>query len=136
MTPSHRTVPLDMGPDQFRTLGHELVDRIAAHLATLPGRPVTLGDSPTLIRDRLGQGPLAASGGDPAEILDQVTRLLVEHSLFNGHPRFWGYITSSPAPLGILGDLLAAAMNPNVGAFVLSPVATEIERQACGGSRN
>ncbi len=130
MTPSHRTVPLDMGPDQFRTLGHELVDRIAAHLATLPGRPVTLGDSPTLIRDRLGQGPLAASGGDPAEILDQVTRLLVEHSLFNGHPRFWGYITSSPAPLGILGDLLAAAMNPNVGAFVLSPVATEIERQA------
>src|SRR5205814_6103427 len=45
------------------------------------------------------------------------------------HPRFFGYITSSPAPIGMLGDLLAAALNPNVGSFVLSPAATEIESQ-------
>jgi len=32
-------------------------------------------------------------------------------------------------PIGMLGDLLAAAMNPNVGAWTLSPVATEIEAQ-------
>jgi len=54
---------------------------------------------------------------------------LFEHSLFNGHPRFFGYITASPAPIGMLGDLLAAAMNPNVGAWTLSPAATEIEAQ-------
>jgi glutamate/tyrosine decarboxylase-like PLP-dependent enzyme len=59
-----------------------------------------------------------------------VTRLLLQHSLFNGHPKFLGYITSSAAPIGALGDLLAAAINPNVGAWQLSPVATEIERQA------
>jgi glutamate/tyrosine decarboxylase-like PLP-dependent enzyme len=29
----------------------------------------------------------------------------------------------------MLGDLLASAVNPNVGAFVLSPVATELEKQ-------
>ena len=40
-----------------------------------------------------------------------------------------GYITSSPAPIGMLADLLAAAVNPNVGAWVLSPVASEIEAQ-------
>ena len=55
--------------------------------------------------------------------------LLFEHSLFNGHPRFFGYITSSPAPLGALGDFLAAMINQNVGAFRLSPLATEIEAQ-------
>ncbi|HEY7516288.1 MAG TPA: aminotransferase class V-fold PLP-dependent enzyme, partial [Vicinamibacteria bacterium] len=48
---------------------------------------------------------------------------------FNGHPRFFGYITSSAAPLGMLGDLLSSAVNANVGAWTLSPVATEIEAQ-------
>jgi glutamate/tyrosine decarboxylase-like PLP-dependent enzyme len=55
--------------------------------------------------------------------------LLFDHSLFNGHPRFWGYITSSAAPIGALADLLASAVNANVGAWVLSPMATEIETQ-------
>src|SRR5262249_25623340 len=54
---------------------------------------------------------------------------LFAHSLFNGHPRFFGYITAAPAPIGILGDFLAAAVNPNVGAWSLSPAATEIESQ-------
>jgi len=55
--------------------------------------------------------------------------LLTGHSLFNGHPRFLGYITSSAAPIGALADLLAAALNPNVGGWQLSPVASEIEGQ-------
>src|SRR5262249_33121501 len=51
------------------------------------------------------------------------------HSLLNGHPRFFGYITAPPAPIGILGDFLASAVNPNVAAWILSPAATEIESQ-------
>jgi aromatic-L-amino-acid decarboxylase len=58
-----------------------------------------------------------------------VAQLLFDHSLFNGHPRFFGYVTAPPAPIGILGDFLAAAVNPNVGAWMLSPAATEIESQ-------
>ena len=130
MTSTDRTAALDLSPDEFRRLGHDLVERIAAHLESLPDRPITTGDAPSRVRELLGQDALAADGDDPAMILDQTAHLLFQHSLFNGHPRFWGYITGSPAPLGILGDLLASAVNPNVGAFVLSPVATEIERQA------
>ncbi len=72
---------------------------------------------------------LPAEGADPATVLAEATRLVLEHSTFNGHPRFFGYITSSAAPLGALADLLASTVNPNVGAWALSPVATEIERQ-------
>ena len=61
--------------------------------------------------------------------MEEAATLLFDHSLLNGHPRFWGYITSSAAPIGALGDLLAAVVNPNVGAGVLSPMATEIEAQ-------
>ena len=69
------------------------------------------------------------SGTDPGELLDRAADLLFDHSLFNGHPRFWGYITSSAAPIGALGEMLAAAVNPNVGAWPLSPMASEIEAQ-------
>jgi aromatic-L-amino-acid decarboxylase len=34
-----------------------------------------------------------------------------------------------PAPIGALADLVAAAVNPNVGANILSPMATAIEKQ-------
>jgi glutamate/tyrosine decarboxylase-like PLP-dependent enzyme len=47
----------------------------------------------------------------------------------NGHPKFFGFITSSAAPIGALADLLAASVNPNVGGQILSPMATEIEKQ-------
>ena len=73
--------------------------------------------------------PCRKEGADAGPLLDRAADLLFDHSLFNGHPRFWGYITSSAAPIGALGDLLAAAVNPNVGAWLLSPMASEIEAQ-------
>ena len=73
---------------------------------------------------------LPAAGTDAGRLVSDATELLFEHSLFNGHPRFFGYITSSPAPIGMFGDFLAAALNQNVGAWRLAPLATEIEGQA------
>ena len=74
-------------------------------------------------------GPLPEEGSDPEALLDAAAHLIADHSLFNGHPRFFGYITSSPAPIGMLADLLASAVNPNVGGWLLSPAASEVEGQ-------
>jgi len=127
-TPRH--TPLDLSATEFRDLGHRLVDEIAARLEALPRGPVTPGETPAQVRAAIGgDAPLPEAGGDPGEILERAARLLFDHSLFNGHPRFFGYITASPAPIGMLGDLLAAAANPNVGAWTLAPAATEIEVQ-------
>ena len=127
---SPRNAPLEISPERFRALGHQLVDRIADLLASIPGRPVTHDESPSSIRDALGlNGSLPEEGADPAALLDAAVRTIPDHSLFNGHPRFFGYITSSPAPIGMLGDLLAAAVNPNVGGWLLSPAASEVEGQ-------
>src|SRR4029453_19430565 len=73
--------------------------------------------------------PLPDEGGDPEAVLEDISAPLIEHSLYNGHPRFMGYITSSPAPLGSLAELVAATVNPNCGSFSLSPVGTLIEEQ-------
>lgn len=138
--------PINLGPDEFRTLGHALVERIAAFLTEIPHRPVAPDTSPTALRALLGGGGLPDHGADPGPLLDEAATLLFDHSVLNGHPRFWGYITGSAAPIGALADLLAAAVNPNVGGWFLAPIATEIETQtvrwiaellgyptACGG---
>ena len=126
----NRCAPLDMSPDEFRRVGHQVVDRIAELLGSLPDRPVTPAESPGTIRDALkASRRLPEHGTDATALLEETTKLLFDHSLFNGHPRFLGYITSAPAPIGMLGDLLAAAVNPNVGAWPIAPMATEIEAQ-------
>lgn len=123
-------VPLALTPDDFRTAGYAMVDRIADLLDGLPRRVVTPGHGPDDVRAKLNaDAPLPATGRPAGEVLAEATDLLIENSLYNGHPSFFGYITSSPAPIGMLGDLLAAAVNPNVGAWTLSPMASEIEAQ-------
>src|SRR5271166_6414323 len=125
-----REAPLAMRREAFRALGYQLVDRIAGFLDSLPERRVTPGESPLDVRQALeAERPLPQRGTDPALVLNHAADLLFDHSLFNGHPRFWGYVTSSAAPIGALGDLLAATVNPNVGAWLLSPMASEIEGQ-------
>ena len=125
-----RAAPLRMSAEEFRLLGHELVDAIATFLASVPDGRVAPPDSPHDLQRLIdAEAPLPSIGTDAAELLRSTARLLFDHSLFNGHPRFYGYITSSPAPIGMLGDLLAAAVNANVGSWRLGPAATEIESQ-------
>jgi aromatic-L-amino-acid/L-tryptophan decarboxylase len=125
-----RAAPLAIDSTTFRALGHRLVDQLSQYLEAIPDGPVTRDESPSAVRAALDlSGPLPESGMDPGLLLQRTARSLFEHSLFNAHPRFFGYITASPAPIGILGDFLAAAVNANAGAWTLSPAATEIEAQ-------
>ena len=125
-----RTAPLEMTEEQFRTLGHDLVDRIASFLGSLRGRAVTQAESPEKVRAALDAARmLPEQSAEAGALLRNTANLLFDHSLLNGHPGFYGYITSSAAPIGMLAELLAAAVNPNVGAWKLSPMATEVEAQ-------
>jgi aromatic-L-amino-acid decarboxylase len=122
-------VPLDMPAEEFRAIGHALVDRLAEFLGSLRDRPVTPGEPVAALRELLGNDPLPEKGAEAGALISRAADLVIDHSLLNGHPRFFGYITSSAAPIGALADFLAATVNPNCGAFALAPVATEIEAQ-------
>ena len=126
-----RRAPIAMSSTEFRDVGHRLVDLVADRLAGVPHGPLTRHESPAALRAVLGaERSLPVEGAAASPLLEEAAGLLFDHSLFNGHPRFFGYITSSPAPIGMFGDFLAAALNQNVGASELSPLATEIECQA------
>jgi aromatic-L-amino-acid/L-tryptophan decarboxylase len=121
----------DLSPDDFARLGHRLVDEVAGLLRTMRERPLGPGETPAEIRAALGADRrLPEEVSDAGDVLAEATRLLLDHSVFNGHPRFFGYITAGPAPLGVLGDMLAAAVNANVGLWNLAPMASEMEAQA------
>lgn len=144
---SSREAPLAMDAATFRALGHRLVDQLAASLEAIARGPVTHDESPSAVREALDlSGPLPEAGVDAGALLERTAQRLFDHSLFNAHPRFFGYITAGPAPIGVLGDFLASAINANVGSWTLAPAATEIEAQtvrwiaeligypaACGG---
>lgn len=126
-----REAAIDMAPDEFRKIGYRMVDKIASLLGSMRDRPVVEHRTPEQIKEIVqADRALPEKGRDPGSLLDDLTDQLTAYSLYNGHPRFWGYITSSPAPIGMLGDFLASAVNANVGGWQLAPLATEIETQA------
>jgi len=120
----------NMRTEEFRAAGHRLIDELADFYASLSERAVTSGESVAAIRELIRPEPLPQDGTAATELLAAITPVLFDHSLHNGHPRFFGYITSSAAPLGALADLLAAAINQNCGLRDLAPVANEIEIQS------
>ncbi len=124
-----RAAPLNISGDAFRALGHALVEEIADFYDSLPSRALTQDQTPTDVRELLGETGLPEHGTDAGELLRSFAPLFFDRSLHNGHPAYLGYISAAAAPIGALGDLLAAAVNSNVGAWGLSPVASEIEKQ-------
>jgi glutamate/tyrosine decarboxylase-like PLP-dependent enzyme len=126
---TNRESPIKISQKEFRTTGHTLIDIIAHFINSIEEKPVTTGESPEQIQDILGNASLPENGTPVPELIAHAASLLMNHSLLNGHPKFLGYITGAAAPIGALADLLAASVNPNVGANILSPMATAIEKQ-------
>jgi aromatic-L-amino-acid/L-tryptophan decarboxylase len=129
---SSRSSPLELDAQQFRAIGHAVVDDVAALLASLESpaqRLVLQPESLEETQQALGTARLPHAGAPPDVLLREARELLFEHAPLTGHPRFWGYICGAPAPIGTLAEILATAVNPNVGGWQLSRIATEIERQ-------
>ena len=125
----HADHPLDLEPEILHRLAERILNGMDALNSSFTDRPVSPNTTPSELRSLLPPDPLPSAGDDPLQFVPETVDLLLRHSTFNGHPRFYGYITSSAAPIGALADLLAAAVNPNVGAWSLAPLATEIEAQ-------
>src|SRR4051812_41910838 len=95
-----RFAPCDLSPEQFKAIGHSLVDSIADFLRELPTARTAANLGPDALRELLGRREMPEKGADVAPILDEFARTFFDHSTHNGSPRFFGYITSSAAPIG------------------------------------
>jgi len=118
--------PFTWSPEEIRRVGYRAVDLVAAHLTQLPDRPVFRPVPEALTADLLAT-PLPQHGESADAILDRFTREIDPYPFGNGHPRFYAWVNSPPAPIGIFADALAAAMNPSVAGG--NHAAVWIERQ-------
>ena len=103
---------MQIGTDEFRRLGYRIVDMAAEYLRDLPHKPVfqRMEESERLA---LLNMPLP-DGGLPAEdLLEFLSHQIEPHPMGNGHPRFFGWVNSPPAPIAVLTEVLAAVMNPS-----------------------
>ena len=98
--------------EEIRRVGYRVADLIAEHVTTLPGEPA-FRPVPAEHARELVSAPIPVDPASPDDILDLFTKAIEPFPFGNGHPRFWGWVNSPPAVMGIFAEALAAAMNPS-----------------------
>ncbi len=117
-----------MDIEEFRVVGHRAIDRIAEYLAGIEHERVFPDVSPRAMEELFDE-PLPRSGEPLHAVLDELEEKLFPYCTHVGHPGYLGLITPSPTPAGVLGDLIAAALNQNIGVYSIGPAATSLERR-------
>src|SRR5215471_1576168 len=109
--------------DDFRRLGHRMLDDICDHLSTLRERPAWQ-PMPPEIREQLAQ-PLPLMGRDAESVYEEFLEEVLPYPNGNLHPRFWGWVQGTGTPLAMLADMLASALNPHLAGFNQAPLLIE-----------
>lgn len=99
--------------DEIRRVGQRVVDIISDYFTGLSDQPVFRPCPDELIAD-FANRQLPQAGQDVDALLDEFCQDVLAHPFGNGHPRFFGWVNSPPAIIGVFADALAAAMNPSV----------------------
>jgi aromatic-L-amino-acid decarboxylase len=92
------------------------------------------------VRARVEPGDVAAlvpveppAAGEPlADILADVDRVVVPGITHWNHPGFLAYFGVTGSPPGVIGELVASALNVNAMLWRTSPAATELEERCAG----
>jgi aromatic-L-amino-acid/L-tryptophan decarboxylase len=117
-----------MRDDEFRQAGHRLVDLLADYLENIEGRPLFSDASPAHLKGLFDE-PMPSGPAPLNDVISELETKLLPHCTHVGHPGYFGLITPTPLPAGILGDLLASGLNQNVGAWSIGPGAVALERR-------
>ncbi len=122
---------LDWSPERATDLGRGAVDLWGQFLADLPDLPIHRGHATQDVAAAMAwdvpDGP-----DDPADLLADTRELVLDWSMYPGNGGFLGYVSGAGTVPGAPADLLAAALNNNVGGWRLSPGLTELEQRLLG----
>src|ERR1044072_6144290 len=116
----------DMDKEEFRRVGHDLIDWIANYFEHIDDLPVLAAIEPGDLKAQLPQSP--PPHGEPTEqIVSDLDRLIVPALTHWVHPSFFAYFATSTSGPGILGELLTAAFDNKSMLWRTSPASTELE---------
>jgi aromatic-L-amino-acid/L-tryptophan decarboxylase len=109
--------------EAFRALAHQMVDDTIEYLATLREHPAWQ-PMPDTVRTSFDE-PLPRGGEGEAAAYAQFRARIQPYTNGNRHPRFWGWVQGTGTPLGMMADMLAAAMNPHLAGLNHAPALVE-----------
>ena len=111
--PPAALMPAEWSEAEIRSFGYQVVDLIAESMSTIDRGPVFRPVPPEIAAGLSGEA--LPGEGLPAEaILADFRDRVLPYPMGNGHRRFWGWVNSPPAVIGVFAEALAAAMNPSV----------------------
>jgi aromatic-L-amino-acid decarboxylase len=111
--------------DALRALGHRILDDMVDHLQHIRSRPVWQ-DMPPDAHAALRQ-PLPRQPGTLADAYRTLQESVIPYTVGNPHPGFMGWVHGGGTPAGMIAELIAGALNANVGGRNQAPV--EVEKQ-------
>src|SRR5262245_21495874 len=121
--------PLDevaMSPDEFRTIGHQLIDWIADYRAGIAARPVMARTAPGEVKAQLPAAP--PEGPESfATVFRDLERILLPGLSHWQHPQFFGYFPANASLASALGDYLSTGLGVLGLSWQASPALTELE---------
>jgi aromatic-L-amino-acid decarboxylase len=116
----------DMNKEDFRRLGHDLIDWIADYFDNIEHLPVLAAIEPGDLKAQLPTS--APVQGEPMEaIIADLDRLIVPALTHWSHPSFFAYFATSTSAPGIFGEMLSAAFDNKAMLWRTSPASTELE---------
>jgi glutamate/tyrosine decarboxylase-like PLP-dependent enzyme len=111
--------------DAMRALGHRMIDDMLNYLQTVRDRPAWQ-PMPDRAKQTLKM-PLPIDPQSPESAYRDFVENILPYPLGNIHPRFWGWVMGGGTPFGVLAELLAATMDPNVGGAEHAAVYVELQ---------
>lgn len=115
-----------MTPEEFRKLGHELIDWVADYRARAASLPITTQIKPGVIKAQFPADP-PQQGEAVGDLLADVDRLIMPGLTHWQHPRFFAYFPSNSLLVSVLGDYLATGLGVLGLSWQSSPALTELE---------
>lgn len=119
---------LQISHQELSRLTEEALALATAYWASVEERPAYPETSGAETTKRFSRSWSEAGLG--RTVLDDF-QAIAEHARPSGG-KFFGYIAGSGEPVGAIGELLAAVLNPNVTSWRSAPAATTIERTVIG----
>ena len=116
----------DMGAEEFRRFGREVVDWIADYFERIEGFPVLSQIEPGWLKANIPANP-PQSGENFGRVLDDVDNLILPAVTHWNHPNFHGLFSTSTSSIGIFGEMFAAAFDMKAMLWRTSPASTELE---------
>jgi len=117
--------PLGLTNAEIRRLGYQVVDLLADQLTDRSIPAMRRGD-PHELRARLG-GPPPGEPREWGEVLEQLAGEVLAPMSRLAHPGYFAFIPASSTFPGALGDLIASALDIDVGSWMSAAGTSQLE---------